>query len=258
MTTRDIMRRDPIAIRDSDTLGEAERLMKRFGVRHLPVVIEDKLVGMLSDRDVLAARSRPRWWLAAASDAMQLAPQTAHPDDSLVELAARMAASKVDAFPVVERGKLVGIVSVIDVLDADVRRAMTAPADAPIGVLGARPPTVRPDQPLLDAVTVMYDHHVRDVAVVDKSGKLVGMLAEQHVRRALGDPAQYCESTSSRVFDVEDVMDPRVASVAADRPISELAHYFVDNRVDAVPVVDPTGTVVGVVSYLDALHALAK
>ncbi len=55
---------------------------------------------------------------------MRSSPQTAGPDDSLTEAAGRMAMSKIGSLPIVERGKLIGLVTVTDVLDAEVSEAM--------------------------------------------------------------------------------------------------------------------------------------
>jgi acetoin utilization protein AcuB len=129
MKIRTVMRSSPLVITDTDTLGNAQRWMASYKIRHLPVVGDGKLVGMLTERDLLAARVRAPerpWWKVPVRDAMQPEPQTVHPDDSLTEVAARMAASKLDAFAVVETGKLLGIITVIDVLDAEVREAMAS------------------------------------------------------------------------------------------------------------------------------------
>lgn len=261
MKIRDIMRREPITVWDTDPLGIAQRWMAKYHIRHLPVLAGGKLVGMLAERDLLQARAHADgdedWWRMPVREAMQPSPQTVHPDDSVTEVAGRMAYSKLDAFPVIDHGKLVGVVSVVDVLDAEVRDAMASRGETAIGDLGDRPPVIRSDQPLFDAVTLMYDHHVHDLPVVDSDGRLVGMLSEADVRHAIGDPAAYLDSTRSRRFDVQDVMETGVPTIAADRPIAELAHCFADPRREAVAVVDQTGTPVGVVSYIDALHALA-
>ena len=130
MKVRDVMKKTPVVIGETDTLGTAHELMELFHIRHLPVCDEGRLIGMLSEHDLLLARSRAPvgepWWVERVAAAMQAPARTAHPDDPMVEIAARMAADKVDALPVVERGHLLGIVSVIDVLDAEVRTAMAA------------------------------------------------------------------------------------------------------------------------------------
>ena len=131
MKIRDIMRPGPITIHTSDTLGSAQRVMARSRIRHLPVLAGDRLVGMLSARDILAARARNDgevdWWKIPIDNAMATPVHFAGPDDSLTEIAGRMALEKIGAMPVVERGKLLGLITVTDVLDAEVRNAMRPP-----------------------------------------------------------------------------------------------------------------------------------
>src|SRR5512134_1008731 len=133
MKIRDIMRVGPHTIRDTEVLGAAQRLMTRSRVRHLPVIEDGKLIGILSERDVLAARARAGpdedWWAQPVRGAMKSPVQTAHPDDPVVEIAGRMAAARIGAMPIVELGKLIGLATATDVLDAEVRAAM-APAHA--------------------------------------------------------------------------------------------------------------------------------
>jgi acetoin utilization protein AcuB len=128
MKLREIMKASPQTVVETTRLGEAHKLMTRFGIRHLPVVNDGRLCGILSARDILAYRAttsfREDWWRAPVSAAMISSPQTANPEDSLTEAAGRLAASRIGALPVVERGALIGIVTVTDVLDAEVQAAM--------------------------------------------------------------------------------------------------------------------------------------
>jgi CBS domain-containing protein len=82
---------------------------------------------MMSDRDILVARACAddgEWWRVPVHFVMKSPAQTAGPDDSLTQIAARLAAAKISAFPIVQLGKLLGIVTVTDVLEAEVREAM--------------------------------------------------------------------------------------------------------------------------------------
>jgi acetoin utilization protein AcuB len=97
-------------------------------IRHLPIVRGDRLCGILSERDVLHYRAvtsfREDWWRAPATAAMIASVQTAGPEDSLTEIAGRLADSRIGALPIVDGGKLLGLVTVVDVLGAEVREAM--------------------------------------------------------------------------------------------------------------------------------------
>jgi acetoin utilization protein AcuB len=128
MLLKQIMKRDPITVNDTDLLCDAHRKMIAARSRHLPVVHDGKLVGILSERDIFEFRAHHdvegNWLHAKTSAAMRTPPQTAGPNDSLTEAAVRMAASKIGALPIVEIGKLIGIVTVTDVLAAEVEEAM--------------------------------------------------------------------------------------------------------------------------------------
>lgn len=264
MKIREIMRPGPITIMETDSLGAAQRVMARSRIRHLPVMSGGRVAGMLSARDILAARAREDrevdWWSIRIHDAMTAPVQTAGPDDSLTEVAGRMAMSKIGALPVVERGTLLGLVTVTDVLDAEVRSALGPPpitlaiaADA----MTPFPLTVAPDTPIADAVARMVDHHVRHLPVVDAKSNVIGMLSERDVRSAIGDPVQYVELHRSTVrLHVRDVMSTPVACVPFDRPLIAVAKAFADARIGAVPVLDKFGALVGILSYVDALRLM--
>jgi CBS domain-containing protein len=128
MKVREIMKSAPITVTEVTRLGEAFQTMMKHRIRHLPVVRDDRLCGILSERDLLHYRAvtafREDWWRAPVTAAMIASVQTAGPDDSLTEIAGRLADSRIGALPVVERGALLGLVTVTDVLEAEVREAM--------------------------------------------------------------------------------------------------------------------------------------
>jgi CBS domain-containing protein len=261
MTIRDIMRPGAFTICESDCLGDAYEAMNRARIRHLPVTSGDKLVGMLSERDLFAARARAdqgNWWTVPVSRAMQTPVHTARPDDSLSEVAGRMAMTKIGAMPVVEYGKLLGIATVADVLDAEVRAAM-APTPRPTGiaadVMTPYPITVRPDTSVVDAAAVMIKRHVRHLPVIDSASTIIGMLSERDVRGAIGDPVRHAETRGKPC--VRDVMTRPAIAVPFDTPLAEIAKRFADDKLGALPVVDKFGALIGIVSYVDALRLLA-
>ena len=129
MKMRDIMKPGPLTTTETTHLGDAHRMMSKHHIRHLPVTRGGRLCGILSERDVFEYRAktafREDWWRAPVGVAMAASPQTAGPDDSLTEVAGRLAAAKIGAMPIVERGELIGLVTVTDVLEAEVAQSMS-------------------------------------------------------------------------------------------------------------------------------------
>jgi CBS domain-containing protein len=265
MKIRDIMRPGAFTIDENDCLGNAHVAMTRTRIRHLPVLSGDKLVGMLSERDILAARARvdeADWWMIPVSRAMHAPAQTAAPDAPLTEIAGRMAAAKIGAMPVVDRGKLIGLATATDVLDAEVRAAMgPSPRTAATAVdaMTPYPVTVAPETSLVEAAAIMVARHVRHLPVIDGASTIVGMLSERDVRTAIGDPVAYVETRrSAAMYRVRDVMTRPAIVMPFDRSLVEIAKHFADDKIGAVPIVDKFGALIGILSYIDVLRVLVS
>ncbi|GJM20536.1 MAG: hypothetical protein DHS20C15_04510 [Planctomycetota bacterium] len=99
------------------TLTEAFALMRRHRVRHLPVVDEDQLVGLLSDRDLRAAIGSEQPDDLPIASVMSREPLTVGPELGLPEAARLMAVAKVSCLPVVRGAALLGLLSLTDVLE---------------------------------------------------------------------------------------------------------------------------------------------
>ena len=110
------MTRDPISVGPDDLLADAARSMRAGRFRHLPVVRDGRLVGIVTDRDL---RSRGgRWKDARVSGAMTARVITATPKMTLEAAARVLLERKIDALPVVEGETLVGMITLSDVVRA--------------------------------------------------------------------------------------------------------------------------------------------
>ena len=109
-------------------LRDALKAMNRAGYRHIPVVADEKLVGIITDRDIRLAVNSPvidedadlsrRAVLDGikVNDCMTPEPQCVTSDRPLSEVAELLSLNKFGAMPVVDNGKLVGMISYIDFL----------------------------------------------------------------------------------------------------------------------------------------------
>jgi acetoin utilization protein AcuB len=129
MRTSVAMTREIVVVAPEVSLKAATRMMKRLHVRHLPVVSAGRLLGILSDRDLLERREADV--SITCGEAMTPAPITCSPDTSVSRVAALMLEHKIDSVPVVEGGQLVGLVTSSDLLELLVERdqAQVLPID---------------------------------------------------------------------------------------------------------------------------------
>ena len=112
------MTRDPVTITGDESGSEAAELMREKGVRHLPVMDGDVLVGMVSDRDIRIQRGRGALELTLVSELMSPEPETAQHDQLISSVALMMTSERISALPVLEGARLVGIATTIDVMGA--------------------------------------------------------------------------------------------------------------------------------------------
>jgi len=122
-----IMQRHVITLQVDEPLINAVEATASERVRHLPILDGDRLVGIMSDRDITRATpspllgdQRPEYArilnTTLVSRIMRSAPITAPPDASLAEVVRLMVDNKIGAVPVVSDGRIVGIVSELDIM----------------------------------------------------------------------------------------------------------------------------------------------
>lgn len=116
MRIRDCMTEHPHSIRDTETMANAEAMMTRLGVRHLPVLSGGHLVGMITQRDIYFVNTYGDTADVAVEDAMSPDVYSVPPNASLNSVAAHMAENKLGSAVVMEGGDVIGIFTVTDAL----------------------------------------------------------------------------------------------------------------------------------------------
>lgn len=113
---RDVMTVAPETIPSHATVAEAHTLMRRLHCRHLPVVDQGDLVGIVSERDLFIIESLRGADNSAdrVSDAMNRRVYTTKPDAWLRDVARVMAAEKYGSAVVMDHGRVAGIFTATD------------------------------------------------------------------------------------------------------------------------------------------------
>ena len=126
LRVRDVMSREVHTVKRNDELAIADELMKQKRVRHLPVLDEDgEVCAVVSQRDLfrgallraLGYGSRAEELMlkqVAVKEAMSAEIQTTAPDTPIADAARVMIERKIGCLPVIENGRLVGIVTETD------------------------------------------------------------------------------------------------------------------------------------------------
>jgi CBS domain-containing protein len=149
MKIRDVMNKNVISCKPDDSVSTLANLFKENHISGMPVVENEKVAGMVSETDLLKLFKSPEFsgglWLPSPLEVIELPlrnlvrfeemkkaledvklehvrsimKRTVHsisPDDSLEEASSRMVRHNVNRLPVIENGKLVGIVARSDII----------------------------------------------------------------------------------------------------------------------------------------------
>ena len=136
MKVKDLMSKKLFTVGPEDMLDKVFFLFNFEAIRHLPVVEKDKVIGILSDRDLKKIMG-PRKKMVTDKDKgtqftvharrvrtiMSRGITTIGPEEQSADAAAIMAKKKIGCLPVVQKGKLVGIITSTDILRAYVKLA---------------------------------------------------------------------------------------------------------------------------------------
>jgi acetoin utilization protein AcuB len=122
--------------------------------------------------------------------------------------------------------------------------------------------TIIPDTPFEDALKLMRDHRFRRLPVVDKKGKLVGIVSERDLLYASPSSA-----TSLSVWEVHyllsklqvrGVMTTDVITTTPDTPLEDAAYLMAEHKIGGLPVVDAERRVVGVITETDVFKTFVE
>jgi acetoin utilization protein AcuB len=129
MLVRMRMTKNPIFVSPNTSILEAWKLMQRFQVRRLLVMEKDKLIGIVTERDLRSVSPSQATSLSIfelnylleklkVKDAMTPNPITIDADAPIEEAALVMRENKISSLPVLERGEVIGIITETDIFKA--------------------------------------------------------------------------------------------------------------------------------------------
>lgn len=128
--------------------------------------------------------------------------------------------------------------------------------------MSSPPVTITPDTPFQDTLKLMNDHGFRRLPVVNKKGKLVGIVSERDLLYASPSPV-----TSLSVWEityllskiqVREIMTDEVITTTLDTPIEDAARLMADNKIGGLPVLDEHSHVVGLITETDIFKTFVE
>lgn len=157
----------------------------------------------------------------------------------------------------------------IDIVKYSHRAPRPLPPDRVGDVMTREVVFAAPGTPLRDVVRLLLDRDFRSVPVVDREGRLQGMITNRDLveRGGLGARVELLGAldTAARERELEplrktaaDVMTRDVVSIRRDEPLERAAHLMAERRIKRLPVVDDDGRVIGILGRVDVLRTMGQ
>lgn len=245
MDIAQVMTTDVVTIGPDDTLDRAIVLFEKHRFRHLPVVEHGALLSLLSDREVSIATG---WRTAAQRKARGLrGPLTVReimrdrvvtlsPGHRVEAAASMMVGKRVEAIPILQDGRFVGLVTTGDVLAAFRARNPSAEwgVDQSVKVaeyMETGVATLAPEQDVAEAAGLCRRTEARHLAITEE-GEIVGIVSDRELREELGD----LETEESH--PLSGIMVTDLVTIRPDEALASAADSMLAHDLSTLPVVE--------------------
>ena len=274
MRSIDYATKEVVSIRAGSPIADAASLMEEQRFRHVPVVINGQLVGMISDRDIALHEDRtpdgngqrptpdkrPISGCRSVDQIMSQPVITLLPHDP-VQLAARtMVARRVSALPLVRAGRLAGIITESDLLKGLQRRAVTCRRVQRFlrrhidELMATDVVTVEPHSSLVQVLTLLKQKTERHV-IVAKDETVLGIISDRVIRHTI----RKCLSgkLDAVTLTAKEMMSTSICTIEHDATVSQTIDTFLLIGVRALPVIQEEW-VEGMITTTDLVRAIGE
>jgi len=280
MNLRSLVTTVVVTVGPDDSLDTAICQMEEHDIHHLPVIEHDRVVGMLSDRDVLLSVG---WMLSrerevdrrsrVVSGPMLVRDVMSSPVISIPALATISEAAGVllehgiGAVPVLAGERLVGLLSRSDLLKHATELAL---GDVRFGVLHepiekhmrASVTAAHVSDSIQSVVTMMHEKHLRHLPVVGEDF-VIGIVSDRDIRRAFGREhiEDACAQAQGEVYvgatAVAEIMSTDVITTKPESKLTDAADKMHLHRISALPVVKHN-RLAGIITDSDIIRLISK
>ena len=170
-------------------ISKAASLMINSGIRQLPVYEKNKLIGFITDENIIHGAVTQDWGKTEIKEIMSKAPAVIEANRSVGAVLSLLREHGISHLPVLEEGKIVGLISLHDIIEqifyprkkrtvGDIKGENVPILNVPAKGIMTKPViTVQPNITLRDAEKKMHDQNISCLPIVE-SNKLVGIVTK--------------------------------------------------------------------------------
>ncbi|PON13474.1 hypothetical protein C2W62_34170 [Candidatus Entotheonella serta] len=271
MQAQDMMHTDVVTVSPETSLAQAQRLMRDHRIRHLPVVLGQSLVGLVTDRDLrdvlpsqattlLKGEMNYLMDTTPIETCMTRDVVVIGPHVLMIDVARQLLDGAFGCLPVVEQGALLGMITEIDLLRGFLAAAMPAGELMQVkDYMHPGPYTVMPNDLVSIAYERMQETHIRHLPVIAAGPKLVGILTDRDIRLAGASTAPHLAAHELvHLLDkmtVNSIMTTNVHTVGCDTAVADAGQLFIDHKFGCLPVVGTDKMLQGIITVTALLRA---
>ncbi|MDO5844615.1 MAG: CBS domain-containing protein [Methanocorpusculum sp.] len=276
---KDFMTKDVVTVEVPSGRDDVLRILKRTGISGVPVVKNKSkvLLGIVTRKDILRQPEENQIALLMSSR-----PKTISCETTLSEAARIMVDKNVRRLPVVDDEKVVGILSVSDLISAVAKMKITD--EIRHNYISKKTFAIWEETPLTVVGRIMELAHVDAMPILNSENKLTGIISERDLIRCskIEDEVQTSDFSTGTDDDewtwesirdnhtisygiskvqlpinpVRDCMIKKVISVPNNAEVSDCALRMKRGRVDQMPIIDNDGKLSGMLFDRDLIRAL--
>jgi len=259
LLARDVMVCGITSVECDAPLVEAASLMLQKKITGLPVVHQESLIGMLSDKDLLRNFSEVTYLPGKVEDYMTDKIVTFDVEDRFADISRYLSGSSFRRVPILREQKLAGMITRSDLIRAFLKKTKTQLPSHPglkedeliaehamkCGLL-----TLRPEASLIEAMDIIANHHITGIPIVSSTLELLGIITEKDLLMAISSP-------DVMTATVEAYMSHKVITFERKSRLKYICECLLKYDFHQVPIVDEN-TLVGIISRLDILRMRVK
>jgi len=270
-----VMTKRVVTCPPTGSLSEVQKLMIKHNITRVVIVNADKKpIGIATEEDIIdflvADKSRRGIEEIKVEELMKKKLVTTKPNTAIPDIAKTMTEKKISSVVIVDyEGKLDGIVTKTDVTACcGTKRGLYKVQD----FMTPKPVTVTPSQPIFMVASLMADHKISRIIVVDKESKPSGIIttADMTMVSKLLRPAKVLKEKkpllvrglialpkSIYLLTAGDIMTPDPISIAKEHDLADAAKLMTRHGISGLPVTD-NEKLVGIITKSDIVRALAS
>lgn len=274
MKAKEMMRVDIVSVSPDTSLAGARRLMTANQIRHLPVISGNRLVGIVTDRDIRNAAPSPATTLTKGEINYQLDTTpietcmtkevlTVEPEEDLMQGGQRLISGQLGCLPVVEGEQLVGIITETDLLKSFL--AAASPGAEVMKVkdyMQKSPHTLGSEELVITAYHLMHDKHIRHLPIVASDSKLVGILTDRDIRQADAsiepNMAEHELTYLIQKMTINNIMTTQPHTVQGETAVADAGQLLLEHKIGCLPVTGHDGRLEGILTVVDLLKAFIQ